>query len=277
MNLFPASSSMKTLLPLLVVLLAMASSLCAQTVEASQKAAVQKYPTLAEAGSPLNQRFLALVAEKRKSEPAFFSRTDWPLRAADAAAKAIQAEETAAKEKVKAAEEARLAALPPDERVWEEDKARWVFERLIFGDGEDTIVKKLNGSKVIGSRVSPSMRVALDQRYQWVLGESKFHMAFEMKDDHLQAFKFECSPEKTTNLDGFVHDDWTRMRAAVVERFGEPSKSVAFPDDRKKLRVGGWLVTDSWEKPGYRIKLGITEDDGRCSAALRISDLKAPE
>jgi hypothetical protein len=259
---------MRSLFVLAIAMLALAPPLDAQTVQASQSAAVRKYPALAEAGSPLNQRFLAIVAEKRKSEPAFFTKPDWPLRAADAAAATLKAEE----EKTKAAEEAQLAAMTPDERVWESDKPRWVFERLVFGDGEETIVKKLNGSKIITSRVAPSARVPLGSRFQWVIGESKFHLDFEMKDDHLVAFAFDCSPEKTSNLDGFVHDDWTRLRAAIVDRYGPPAKSVEYPDDTKKLQKGNWTVTDSWERPGFGIKLGVKEDDGRCSAALRISD-----
>ena len=50
-----------------------------------QAAAVLKYPALKESGSPLNQQFLATIAEKRKSDPAFFNQPDWPMRAADLA------------------------------------------------------------------------------------------------------------------------------------------------------------------------------------------------
>jgi hypothetical protein len=240
--------------------------LAAQTAEAWQRSAVQKYPALAQAGSPMNQRFVALIAEKRTAEPAFFSKPDWPMRAADLVAAAIKAED----DKVKAAEEARLAAMSPDERDWEKNKARWVFERLVLGDGEETIVKKLNASKVITSRVSPSMRVPLGTHFQWVMGESKFRMDFEMKDDHLVAILFDCSPEKTSNLDAFVKDDWTKMRAAMVERYGQPTKSEPYPDDAKKLKKGGWTVTDSWEQKEFQIKLSIHEDDGRCNTVVRI-------
>ncbi|MEI9892973.1 MAG: hypothetical protein WDN28_03410 [Chthoniobacter sp.] len=92
-------------------------ALAAQTVETWQKAAVQKHPTLAQAGSPLNVRFLAIVAEKRQSEPAYFSRPDWPMRAADAADAALRAEELAVSEKAKAEEAARLAKMSPEERT----------------------------------------------------------------------------------------------------------------------------------------------------------------
>src|ERR1043165_6541110 len=105
---------MKTLVALLAFSLAMVAPLGALTVQEAQQAALKKYPALAEAGSPMNQRFLALVAEKRTSEPAFFARPDWPLRAADAVAAAMKAEVEKAKAAEKAAEAARLAALPPD-------------------------------------------------------------------------------------------------------------------------------------------------------------------
>jgi hypothetical protein len=45
-----------------------------------------------------------------------------------------------------------------------------------------------------------------------------------------------------------------------------------FPDDAKRLQKGNWTVTDSWERPGFRVKLGVKEEDGRCNVALRISD-----
>lgn len=257
-------------------MLAITLPLPAQSVDTWQTAAVRKYPALTEAGSPLNTRFLAIIAEKKKSDPAFFTKPDWPMRAATAAAEALRAEELAASEKTKSEEEARLAKMAPEEREWEKDKARWIFERLVFGDKEDTIVSKLNRSKTITSRVSPSMRVVLDSRFQWVIGESKYRLSFEMKDT-LAAILVESSPEKAENLAEFIHEDWEKLRKAAIEQFGPPTKTVAFPD-AKNLHAGGWTVTDTWDRPGSRIKLGVTEDSGKCSAALRISDpAKAPE
>ena len=272
----PARPSLTLTPVLLAAWLAIAAALPAQTVDTWQTAAVRKYPTLTEAGSPLNTRFLAIVAEKKKSDPAFFSKPDWPMRAANAAAEALRAEELAANAKSKAEEDARLAKMAPEERDWEKDKARWVFERLVFGDNEETIVSKLNHSKLITSRVSPSMRVPVDSRFQWVVGESKYRLGFEMKDT-LLAITFESSPEKAENLAEFIHEDWEKLRKAAIEQFGPPTKTVAFPD-AKGLHTGGWTVTDTWDRPGSRIKLGVTEDSGKCGAALRISDpARAPE
>ena len=270
---------MKTGVALLLALLtATASLFAAQTVEGWQQAAVQKYPALAQSGSPLNQRLLALIAEKRKTEPAFFAKPDWPLRAANAAATALQAEETATSEKAKADEAARLAKMTPEEQEWDRDKARWVFERLVFGDKEEAIASKLNRSKLVTLRVAPSSRVPLGSRFQWVFGETKFHIDFEMKGDSLAAIVFENSPEKTSNLDGFIHDDWGKLRAAAIEQFGPPTKTVEFPATSKQLLHGILTLTDAWERPGCRIRLGLIEDEGRASVALRISDpAHAPE
>ena len=267
---FHFPSRKKTSAALLLIVLAMTMPLSAQSVDTWQTAAVRKYPALTEAGSPLNTRFLAIIAEKKKSEPAFFSKPDWPMRAATAAAETLRAEELAVSTKAKAEEDARLAKMAPEEREWEKDKARWIFERLVFGDKEEAIVSKLNRSKIITSRVSPSMRVVLDSRFQWVIGESKYRLSFEMKDT-LAAILVESSPEKAENLAEFIHEDWEKLRKAAIENFGEPTKAVAFPD-AKSLHPGGWTVTDTWGRPGSRIKLGVTEDSGRCSAALRISD-----
>jgi hypothetical protein len=266
----PFSSLKKTPAALLLAMLVGVMPSPAQTMDTWQTAAVRKYPSLTEAGSPLNTRFLAIVAEKKKSEPAFFSRPDWPMRAATAAAEALAAEEAAATAKIKAEEDARLAKMAPEERDWEKDKARWVFERLVFGDDEEAVVHKLNRSKLISSRVSPSMRVPVDSRFQWAIGETKYRLSFEMKDK-LAAILFESSPEKSENLAEFIHEDWEKLRKAVIEQFGQPTKTIPFPD-AKALKAGGWTVTDTWERPGSRIKLGVTEDSGRCSAALRISD-----
>jgi hypothetical protein len=109
-------------------------------------------------------------------------------------------------ERAKAEEEARLAKMAPEERDWERDKARWVFERLVFGDNEDAIVSKLNHSKLITSRAAPKVRVALDSRFQWVLGESKFYLDFDTKDG-LAAINVLCLPQRNDSLDGFIHDD----------------------------------------------------------------------
>ncbi len=253
-------------------LCATALPLAAQTVEQWQKAAVQKHPTLAQAGSPLNQRFLAIVAEKRKSEPAYFARPDWPLRAAAAAAEAIRSEEAAAKAEVEKATAARMAELSPDEQEWERDKARWIFERLVFGDDEEVIAKKLYLSKTIAARVPAKVRMELNSRFQWVIGESKFRLNFEMKEG-LAAIAFESVPQASDALDSLINEDWGRLRKAAIERFGPPAQSVEFPVVAK-LQRGGWTVTDTWERPDARIKLGIINDGGKCSAGLRISDPK---
>ncbi|HSI10398.1 MAG TPA: hypothetical protein VK961_00075 [Chthoniobacter sp.] len=267
---FNFPSSKKAFAVLLLAMLAVDMPLLAQSVDTWQTAAVRKYPALTEAGSPLNTRFLAIIAEKKKSDPAFFSKPDWPMRAATAAAEALRAEELAVSEKAKAEEDARLATMAPEERDWEKDKAHWIFERLVFGDKEEAIVSKLNRSKIITSRVSPSMRVVLDSRFQWVIGENKYRLSFEMKDT-LAAILVESSPEKAENLAEFIHEDWEKLRKVAIEQFGAPTKSVAFPE-AKSLRTGGWTVTDTWDRPSSRIKLGVTEDSGKCSAALRISD-----
>jgi len=256
-----------------LALLTMAQPLAAQTAEQWQRAAVQKYPALAQAGSPLNQKFLAIVAAKRTAEPAYFTQPDWPMRAVEEAVAALRAEEMAVAAK-KAEEEkaaaAKLAEMSPDEQAWEREKERWVFERLVFGDDDGAIAKKLYASKLITARVPPGLRAPLSSRFWWVIGESKYYADFETKDG-LVAIVFESLAEPVSALPNLVNDDWKRLREAVVERFGAPAKSVEFPSGGK-LHLGGWTVTDTWERPGFRMKLGITEDGGKCSAALRISD-----
>lgn len=247
---------------------AAALPLAAQTVEQWQQDAVRRYPALAQAGSPFNQRFLAIVAEKRKSEPGFFARPDWPVRAADAVAAAIKAEEDA----VKAADAARLAKMSPDEQEWEKTKERWFFEKLAFGDDEATIAKKLYTSKTLTARVPAVSRMELDARFQWVMGDSKFRLAFEAKDG-LAAVILQSPPQQSDALDSLINDDWGKLRAAAIERFGPPVHSVEFPVEAK-LQRGGWTVTDTWERADARIKLGIISDGGKCSAGLRISDPK---
>jgi hypothetical protein len=260
----------KTAVVLLGIVLASTLPLVAQTVEQWQRAAVQKHPGLAQAGSPLNQRFLVIVAEKRKSDPGFFARSDWPARAADAAADALKSEESAAKAAVESANAAKMAELPPEEREWEKDKARWVFERLVFGDNEEVIAQKLYASKIINPRVPPKSRMELGSRFQWIIGESKFRLNFEVKNG-LAAIDFVAVPQKSDALDSLINEDWGKLRAATIERFGPPATSLPYPET-KTLTRGGWTVTDTWERPGMKIKLGIIDDAGKCSAALRISD-----
>jgi len=277
---------------LLLALLATleAAPVPAQTVERWQAAAVLKYPALKEPGSPLNRQFLAIVAAKRQAEPGFFTPADWPMRAADLAVEGLKAAETAAQaqaqaEEAKAQAEAKAAksmtrdqqerALLAQERAdeaaqWEARKAKWIFDKLIFGDSEDVIIRKLNASKLVAPRVAPSLRVDLNSRYRWIVGERKFNLEFEMKES-LVAVSFACLAEKTTELDTLVREDWDKLRAAAIELFGPPSKTTDFPDT-KGLRRGGLTVTDLWERPGAVIALGVAESESRCHPALRISD-----
>ena len=98
-----------TVLLLTVAVMAHAATVPAQTAERWQAAAVLKYPALREQGSPLNKQFLAVVAAKRQSEPAFFNQPDWPLRAADLAVAEIKNAEAAPKQKTIADEQSPKA------------------------------------------------------------------------------------------------------------------------------------------------------------------------
>lgn len=283
------SATMKNVFLALLVAVAPLNAVPAspQAVEAWQKIAVQKHPAVAQAGSPLNQRFLAIVAAKRKSEPTYFEQADWPMRAADAAAVELRAEEMVAKAKAKAdelvakkkaeadmeraqTEQERAEEIAQWEREWEAQKARWVFERLVFGDSEETIVRKLNLSKLVTPRAVGNTRVELGSRFRWTLGESKFNLDFEMKDG-LAAITFDCRPEDTSELDTLIREDWDKLRAAAIERFGQPIMSAEYPT-ASKLRRGGLTVTDVWSRPDRHIALGLSQDSGKCHTTLRISD-----
>ena len=246
-----------------------------QMVERSQKAAVQKHPALGQAGSPLNRKFLAIVAMKRTAEPQFFDQPDWPLRAADAAAAHLRAEEGAAQASAAAemkrteAEREKAEEISEWEKKWEAEKARWIFDRLVFGDSEEAIVRKLSLSKIVSVRAKGE-RLDLNSRFRWVLGESKFNLAFEMKDG-LAAITFECLPMSASELEGLIREDWDKLRAAALEQLGPPTKSSPFPTGGKVMR-GGWTVTDAWTQPGREAALGLSEEGGRCHAILRLGD-----
>lgn len=247
-----------------------------QAVAQWQKTAVQKYPALTQAGSALNQRFLAIVAAKRTSEPAFFDQPDWPLRAADAAAAELRAAEAVAKEKAQAemertaAERKRAEEIAAVEGQWDNTKDRWLFERLVFGDSEEVIIRKLTLSKTLTARALATVRVDLNSRYRWILDESKFNLSFEMKDG-LAAITFDSLPERTSELESLIREDWDKLRAAAIERFGPPTKSTDFPV-APKLRRGGVTATDVWARPDRIFTLGLREDGGKCNATLLISD-----
>jgi hypothetical protein len=294
---------------ILVLAAALHAAVPSQTVERWQAAAVLKYPALKEPGSPLNKQFLAVVAAKRQSEPAFFNQPDWPLRAADLAVQEIQNAEAAAKQKAIADEQAAKAKakaeaektkaeiaarrdMTPEERremdrkdakaemdrmnaeeiaQWDTQKDKWVFDRLVLGDEEDVIIRKLNLSKLVTPRVPPSSRIELNSRFRWEIGERKYNLDFEMKDGKLAAINFGCLSEKTTELDTLVKEDWDKLRAAAIERFGPPTTSNEFPT-AKTLKRSGLTVTDVWQKPGSAsaVTLGVAEEESRCNPALRI-------
>lgn len=260
---------------LLALPLVLGSTARADLVEQWQKAAVRKHPTLATSGSPLNQRFLTIVAEKKVSEPDFFKKPDWPMRAAELAAAEIKKDEMAAAEKTKAdeakkaEEKERTAEVAEMERQWETQKAKWVFDRLVFGDDEPTVIKKLNLSKLVTARSAGGARVALSSRYRWMIGEHKFDLDFEM-GPAFKGLTISPLPESTGDLDSLIKEDWTALRAAAIEHFGAPTKSVPFPA-AAQLRKGGLTATDTWDQATRTITLGVAEDEGKAQAALKIS------
>ena len=77
---------MRTTLTLIAALLLAplaVSHVSAQTAAASQQQALKKHPELAVAGSALNKAFVAEVARRKQTDPAFFRAPDWPMRLAD--------------------------------------------------------------------------------------------------------------------------------------------------------------------------------------------------
>jgi hypothetical protein len=153
---------------------------------------------------------------------------------------------------------------------WESQKAKWVFDRLVFGDAEDVITRKLNLSKIVSSRVPPKSRVDLNSRYRWTIKERNFNLEFEIKNG-LAAINFGCLAEKTSELDTLVHEDWEKLRAAAIELLGPPAKSADYPS-KATLRRGGITATDVWNRPGALVALGISEEESMCNPVLRIAD-----
>ncbi|MEQ1863010.1 MAG: hypothetical protein ABMA13_24065, partial [Chthoniobacteraceae bacterium] len=167
-------------------------------------------------------------------------------------------------------ERARAEEIAEWEREWATAKERWIFDRLVFGDSEELIVRKLNLSKLVTPRAVAGGRAALNARFRWMLGESIFNIDFTMMNG-LAAITFEPLPEDVADLGTLIRGDWEKLRAAAIEQLGPPGKSAEFPG-APQLQRGGMTVTDVWEKPGRHATLGISEDGGKCSATLRISD-----
>ena len=92
----------------------------------AQREAMRLYPELAESGSALNRQFLAAVEQARKSEPALFQRSDWPLVIAKQTAKqALEAGIKESKERARTLYPAVNDPTAPLFKKWTE-----VFERL---------------------------------------------------------------------------------------------------------------------------------------------------
>jgi hypothetical protein len=84
---------MKNILAASLLLLATSTILSGQTVADSQRQALAKYPALAQEGSPLHGKFLALYNDAKQNNPKLLSDSNWPIILADRAA---QPGETAA-------------------------------------------------------------------------------------------------------------------------------------------------------------------------------------
>ena len=92
--------TMKTTIVFLFALVARIA-LHAQTPAPNWQAkAVEKYPDLALQSSALNKRFVEAVAQRRKTNPTFFTNPKWPLTLADEISNSIQTPE--AKKKARA-------------------------------------------------------------------------------------------------------------------------------------------------------------------------------
>ena len=83
-NSFSSVSGARTALPTPAATTDHASN--SASVEAAQKAAVQKYPELAAAGSKLNSAFVARYKLYQQTNPQYFNDPAWPMKLADEAA-----------------------------------------------------------------------------------------------------------------------------------------------------------------------------------------------
>ncbi len=70
---------------LLIVLIVTATMASAQTVADAQRQATAKYPALAQEGSAIHTRFLALYNDAKQNNPKLLSDPNWPIILADRA------------------------------------------------------------------------------------------------------------------------------------------------------------------------------------------------
>ena len=88
-----------------------------EAVQKSQRSAVQAYPEIAVAGSPLNRLFIELYNDYRLNKPAYFKDDQWPLQLAEECVPELarrekeQAEHTTRNEHYLAEREIRKLAL----------------------------------------------------------------------------------------------------------------------------------------------------------------------
>jgi hypothetical protein len=75
----------RTLVCALMLVAGLVAPAMAQTVDEAQQAAVEKYPDLTRAGTPIHTKFLQLFHEVQETDPSLLSNPEWPLILADQA------------------------------------------------------------------------------------------------------------------------------------------------------------------------------------------------
>lgn len=265
---------MKLIALTLIAFAAAAFAADSVAVEDWQRKAVAKYPSLAVEGSDLNRKFVELVKFHRAVNPGFFNEDDWPMRAAELAndrlREAAESRHRAETAKQRAREREAKAAADEKEMLaqWESEKPRRVFDKLVFGDSEEMVRRKLDVSDMVKPTVYRGGSLGIS--YEWPIGELVCRLAFKV-DGGLSEISAWARARNASYLDTLVMRDWETLRAVAIERYGPPTKSAPYPSIFG-VKNGFGIVTDRWELPDRTIAVQLVEENSTFYPLLEISD-----
>jgi hypothetical protein len=109
---------------------------------------------------------------------------------------------------------------------------------------------------------------SLNSTYTWLVGGVGYHLQFEFERG-LSSFQAETGAIAPLYFSTNTKEAWSTLRSAVVERYGEPTRSEVYPP---RLAASGDCITDEWRFTDRTVNLALVGGSDGVRIRLLVVD-----
>ena len=148
------------------------------------------------------------------------------------------------------------------------------FDTLSYGDGRNTVEKKLSKSQVVSKSLDDSLvgRTGLNGIYQTTVGGDPYELFFHWtKGDELQEVTLRSRTVGQPEYDKSLKQTWKGLISLLRKHHGEPVQTTEYPP-RQELEEGRLLGSHLWHTPDrHSILLSTGREGAGYLVSIRFS------